>query len=721
MPTLPRETIQKLKALLEEGSDIPESMKWELFPPSKSECDLTYAFKKPEENILADVMAVPLQDIRTFLNGTGPRNRDQWYNRIIWGENLQTLRSLLEDPEVAGKVRLIYIDPPFSSNQEYHGTRDQKAYRDRLAGAEFLEFLRERLVVMKHLLSPDGSIFVHLDQRKSHYVKVLMDEVFGEANFRNEIVLPGRASKNLQQQFDTIQRLNVRHDVLLWYSASPSARFEKLWVDKHNTGNPEGHWHHFWSTADRKTMRYPLFGITPKTGQWTWKKERAYKAVENYQRYLREHGGRSLAEYWRDTGRILEFIRQDEEGKPQYWRPPAEMRLADTVWSGVPVYDNKTGYPTEKHEKLLEQVLELASNQGDLVLDCFAGSGTTAVVAERLGRRWIAIDSGKLSVYTIQKRILNLYKEQPTFDSIENRSPLVLQYSGHYDFASLKDLPWEDWRFFALRLFECTDQRHEVGGLRVDGLKKGDPVHVYDWREHPGVLISEETIADFHRHVGQIVNRLYIIAPYSAFDFWQDVIVLDGVRYITLRIPYSVIHELHNKDFEAVKQADSEAAVNSIQQAYGFTFMETPNVEWEVGVDERSVFIKTTAFSSRARIKGTERPGGFETLALLLVDSDYDGQTFNLTHFIYGKQLEQDNWTAHIPVESIGDKVMAVWIDHHGNETRAVLKRSDFGLPPLPLLEAAAATAESSLLSHKPRKVTRRDRGTRSREGKGRE
>jgi hypothetical protein len=157
-----------------------------------------------------------------------------------------------------------------------------------------------------------------MDQRKIHYVKVILDELFQEHNFRNEIMLPGRASKNLQQQFETISRLNVRHDSLLWYSSSSSTRFSPVWIEKHSRGNPEGHWHHFWSTADRGTMRYKLFGITPQTGQWTWKEERALQAVANYKRFEKESGGRTLAEYWRDTGCALEFIRPDpDDGKPQ--------------------------------------------------------------------------------------------------------------------------------------------------------------------------------------------------------------------------------------------------------------------------------------------------------------------------------------------------------------------------------------------------------------------
>src|SRR5260370_1959656 len=127
--------------------------------------------------------------------------------------------------------------------------------------------------------------------------------------------------------------------------------------------NPEGRWHHFWSTADRPSMRYELFGNTPTKGQWTWKEERALQAVANYQRYLREGGGRTIYEYWRDTGSTFEFIRKStEDGTPLKWLAPADTRLADTVWSGIRIYNNSTCYPTEKHETLLSQILELASS-----------------------------------------------------------------------------------------------------------------------------------------------------------------------------------------------------------------------------------------------------------------------------------------------------------------------------------------------------------------------
>ncbi len=283
---------QQVIEKLQKGDDLPAEWARFLFPPEKREYELVYHGKEREEDILANTLAVPLQPVRTF----GKNGSDGWRNVLVFGDNLQVMKSLLGakgtrqlcNADGTPGVRLVYIDPPFASKQEFRGAQDEKAYQDKIAGVEFIEFVRKRLVLLRELLAADGSIFFHMDQRKVHYAKALLDEVFGEQNFRNEIILPGRASKNLQQQFETIARLNVRHDTLLWYSRSSAMRFSPLWVEKHKAGNPEGHWHHFWSTADRPTMRYKLLGHTPETGQWTWKRKRAEVALENYNQFFQK-------------------------------------------------------------------------------------------------------------------------------------------------------------------------------------------------------------------------------------------------------------------------------------------------------------------------------------------------------------------------------------------------------------------------------------------------
>jgi hypothetical protein len=183
----------RIAELIVNGETVPRDFKNLIFPPDRSEYELTYAGKEREEDIIADTMAVPLQVIREF----GQPEDAGWTNRLIFGDNLQAAKTLLElnrkgqlaSADGQPGVRLIYIDPPFASDRDFVGGDEERAYQDRVVGAEFLEFLRKRLIMLRELLSDDGSIFVHLDSKKGHYVKVLMDEVSGERNFRNEIVL----------------------------------------------------------------------------------------------------------------------------------------------------------------------------------------------------------------------------------------------------------------------------------------------------------------------------------------------------------------------------------------------------------------------------------------------------------------------------------------------------------------------------------------------------
>lgn len=306
-------------------------------------------------------------------------------NLIIKGNNLLALHTLKK--VYTGKVKLIYIDPPFNTEN------DTFQYNDTFSQSTWFTFLKNRLEIAKKLMSKDASIFVHIDQDNKHPIKMLMDEIFGRENFRNEIILPGRAVKNLQQQFDSIKKLQVRHDTLFWYTKNPEISFKPYWVEKHDEGNVEGHWHHAWSTEERKTMQYELLGTTIDKGQWVWGEERSLKAIDNYNRYIEEGGGRTIAEYWRDTGKKLSFIRKSpDDGKPQYWRAPAVMRIGDTVWTGIPISNSDHGFKTAKNEKYLAEVINLASQEGDLILDFFSGSGTTVATAHKLNRRWIGVE-----------------------------------------------------------------------------------------------------------------------------------------------------------------------------------------------------------------------------------------------------------------------------------------------------------------------------------------
>ena len=181
---------------------------------------------------------------------------------------------------------------------------------------------------------------------------------------------------------------------------------------------------------------------------------------------------------WRDTGCALEFIRKNpEDGTPQYWRAPAENRLADTVWSGIPIYASTTSYPTKKNEALLTQITELASSPGDIVLDAFAGSGTTCAVAEKLGRRWIGIDCGKLAIYTIQKRLLNLRKGIGNKGGALSPKLFGLYNAGLYDFSNAEGTALARLAFLRAAAFQCRDEPHRIGGIQMDGTSKVHSVH----------------------------------------------------------------------------------------------------------------------------------------------------------------------------------------------------------------------------------------------------
>jgi site-specific DNA-methyltransferase (adenine-specific)/adenine-specific DNA-methyltransferase len=320
---------EKLCALIRAGEPLPAQWRGRLFPGSAKspeagkEYRLVYDGKMRREEVLAQTPAAPWQRVRSFC-AERPHADKRWRNLLVWGDNLLALRELLADQQgpnrfgTRGKIKVIYNDPPFATRQDFMKDRE-KAYRDKVLGAQFIEFLRRRLILLREVLADDGFIFFHLDGKKVHYIKAVMDEVFDETNFRNEIILPRPFTKNLQQQFKEISSLNVRHDTLLCYSKNTDTKFRPIWVDKEVIVHPDGHWHHFWSTADRPTMRYDLFGITPKTGQWVWSEKKAKESVANFRQYLKdgEPRGLTLAEYWIETGKTLRFIRKDEDGKPQ--------------------------------------------------------------------------------------------------------------------------------------------------------------------------------------------------------------------------------------------------------------------------------------------------------------------------------------------------------------------------------------------------------------------
>ena len=193
------------------------------------------------------------------------------------------------------------------------------------------------------------------------------------------------------------------------------------------------------------------------------------------------------------------------DARPEYLQ--TEDVPVDDNWTDIKGYAFMTGYPTENHEDLLARVIQTGSREGDIVLDAFAGSGTTLAVAEKLNRRWIGIDCGKLAIYTIQRRMLNLRRGIGNKGPKIEPKPFTLYNAGLYDFSKLRELPWQDWRFFALQLFQCRDERHKIGGIEFDGYRQGASVMVFNRLleeghvELPSQVEIEDVAIDFEQAV----------------------------------------------------------------------------------------------------------------------------------------------------------------------------------------------------------------------------
>jgi len=608
------ELLRRGLKLVESGEELPAEWAREFFPPERREYELVYNGKEAKEQILADTMAVPFQEVSTF-----GKNGVDWNNKLIFGDNLQAMKTLLQmkqdgklvNADGTSGVRLIYIDPPFATKKEFRGSQDQKAYQDRIAGAQFLEFLRKRLILLKELLSKDGSIYVHLDYRKGHYVKVLMDEIFGEQNFRNEIIwhyFMGGKSVNF---------FSRKHDIIYFYSKGGKYNF--------------------------------------KVGET--KRILPYKPSLGSHKDLEQIKCESCGE---DSGVYLSTVKMDD------------------VWDLSGVFNMSgeyTGYPTQKPETLIERIVKASSKEGDIVLDAFVGAGTTSAVAEKLKRRWIAIDIGKYAVYMTQKRMLNLRENIGNTGNKLKAKPFTLYNAGLYDFENLRNLPWEDWRFFALQLFECKDEPHKIHGFKMDSKRQGSSVHVFNHFNQG--QISKQTIADIHASIGRAVgDRCFIIAPRGAFLFQEDYIEMDGVRYYALRIPYSFINELHRREFSALVQPNDEMAINETVEAVGFDFIQPPVVELGVTVKKQSVSIKIKKFESRARLGGKEKVSKHDALSMVMVDYDYNGKVFDLDKAFYANAIKDNKWKIELTAKEIKGDVMLVFLDIYGNEARIVLEKN---------------------------------------------
>jgi DNA modification methylase len=338
---------------------------------------LSWTGKKPLET----VQNYPTQLIETsgenkVTNPTFESLDSNWSNLIFHGDNKEILSTLLVNG-FRGKVDLIYIDPPFDSGADYvrkvelRGTKnklegegqsllEQTQYTDIWKNDTYLQFMYERLILLRELLSEQGSIYLHCDWHKSHHLRFLLDEIFGEENFVNEIVWGYRSGGASKTEF-----LGRKHDNILWYKKSDKFLLNTL--------------------LERQFLEKSFMG----------------SSIDKDGRFYVDTVLRDIVDG------VLTCINKDGIAKKYNVRPPLNLS------------NERTNYPTQKPEGLLELLIELSTNPDSIVLDCFSGSGTTAAVAQKLGRRWIACDVNKGAIQTTMKRLQTRIKEQEADKGLE--------------------------------------------------------------------------------------------------------------------------------------------------------------------------------------------------------------------------------------------------------------------------------------------------------------
>lgn len=336
--------------------------------------DGSYVWLEPSDYRVAEVRL--LHDA-TAVGTVGKRRAAD--NLLIRGDALRALTSLAKLPEFAaeylGKVKLAYLDPPFNTLRSFLD------YDDNLEHSVWLTMMRDRLVQVKNLLAPDGSIYVHCDASEGHYLKALMDEVFGRANFRTGIIWKRTSAHSDAKTWSEVT------DYIFFYTKSVPFTWNSPYME-HGAQYVASKYH----SVDEDGRHYQLGDLTspnPRPNMmYTWK---GFPAPKFGWRYSKESMARLDAE-----GRI--WYPEDKSKRPRLKRYLDELkgRISDNLWIDIfPVNsqaNEDTGFATQKPEKLLARIIGASTNPDDIVLDCFAGSGTTAAVAHKMGRRWVVVE-----------------------------------------------------------------------------------------------------------------------------------------------------------------------------------------------------------------------------------------------------------------------------------------------------------------------------------------
>lgn len=513
-------------------------------------------------------VALPFQTVETVNEDPVERRRQlelfasgrdtEWRNRLIWGDKKYVLPSLL--PEFAGKVDLIYIDPPFATGADFSfrakvgdekfdkppSIIEKKAYRDTWGSGldGYLSWFYETVHLLHELLSEQGSIYVHLDYHVSGYVRAILDETFGRDRFVNEIIWKRRGGLlNQKRQYgagtDTIL-FYTKDDHFTWNQQYTKQDTEEYISQRFKYVEDDGRRYRLSpivSPSFSPTLIYDYKGFQPPTNGWSLSLE----TMERFDAEGRLHFPKNK------SARIQRKQYLDE------W----EGRTVQSLWTDIPpvnpMANERLDYATQKPKALLDRIIRASSNEGDLVLDCFCGSGTTAAVAEKLNRRWIACDLGRFAIHTTRKRLLG----------IENIRPFIVQNLGKYErqvwqkaeFGEDASYITRSYRKFILDLYHAEMVE---GYTWLHGRKGGRMVHVGSVDSPVAVGEVRQIAIEFQRAIGTgkdapRVAGVDILGWDFALDMnetAQQIATEAGLKVRFLRIPREVLEK------KAVDQGD---------------------------------------------------------------------------------------------------------------------------------------------------------------------
>ena len=561
-------------------------------------------------------LVLPRKDVSGFFRGQVPNipnafntalDGGTWMNRLVYGDNLLTMQALLAGdsqtglPSLRGKVDLIYIDPPFDSKADYRTkvtlpglnlqqkptVVEQFAYADTWEEGtiSYLKMIYPRLVLMKELLSERGSIFVHIDWHVGSYMKVILDDIFGKDNFVNEIIWYYRRWNIAGSSFAT------NHDTILYYGKNKSNRvYNQLYIPKSEKSSAQGKsWR---SVIDENGVRHSIMTDEPTKGV----------------------------------------------PMPDVW----DISMIN------PVAKERIGYATQKPEALLERIIKASSNEGDLVCDFFGGSGTTAAVAERLGRRWITCDIGKPASLVMRKRFID-----------QEVNPFLYQSIGDYQkeaFQNNKKVHRVgDLSQVVLGLFGALPFAPEQVNDRNFGYVKGTRTLVMV--DSPNRLTTAATVRRAVEAKASLLggdwDKVIVLGWNFAFDISQAIEKYKNSNVEVLVIPPDLLDKLSKKGFKKLI-ADKTVRFSSLQYLVVNPVGVSMNGN---GEDELCISLNNYVLLSpdniplddkdKEKLQQVMEQDPLSLVEYWSIDPDYDGETFRSTWQDYRENVDNDSDPFH--------------------------------------------------------------------------